>query len=337
MMRTLTKTLWISLFILSTLSAAGQLRFIVQNGARSELYGTFNGAFSALQQGDTLYLPGGSFNIGEVVLSKKITMIGTGHYPAYTQASGRTEMTGGISLTEGADSSLLQGFFLTGEIRLGTSPLSSHVTNVVISRINCQNIKLGYNSDLSLAEQIYISECVVRGTIYGNRAQNVLIQGNIVNDIENFNNNALISNNILLIPNGYTFDNIHSCIIQNNVFVQTGPYLFYECSANTIRNNLFVNTYSAGTDNIDQQPLASIFMNYPGGAFSYEQDFHLQESSPGKNAGTDGTDIGIYGTDTPYKEGAVPFNPHVSSENIATKTNTEGKLNVKVTVEAQNR
>ncbi len=41
-------------------------------------------------------------------------------------------------------------------------------------------------------------------------------------------------------------------------------------------------------------------MNVASNSFSYAYDFSLQATSPGKNAGTDGTDIGIYG-------GAKPF------------------------------
>lgn len=337
-MNALSKSLLLCLFILFSLSAASQLRFIVQNGESSVVYGTFDAAIGEIRHGDTLYLPGGSFNIGTITLSKKITILGAGHYPAYAQATGRTEMSGNIILVTGADTSQFHGFYLSGNIHFGNSIASSKVTNITISRCNLNSIILKYGNNNSQAEQILITENVIRGVITGGNAQNVLIERNIVVNINEFNNNVLITNNVILNTSGNpTLEYIYSCTIRNNVLVHAGGYLFYESSANTVAHNLFVNTYEIGTNNIDEQPLASIFVNYTGGAFSYDQDFHLQESSPGNNAGTDGTDIGIYGTETPYKEGAVPFTPHVTSENIATKTNTEGKLNVQVTVEAQTK
>lgn len=338
------KTLKNSILIICLLAISGtvtaQLRFIVQNGDSAKVYGTFGAAFAATQQGDTLYLPGGTFNMGNITINKKLTMIGAGHHPTYSQATGRTEITGSIALITGSDTSRFSGFYLSGNINFGTSKTNSNITNIEISRCNVNTIKLYYSdyygSSPSLAEQLLISENIIRGEIVGGDAQNVLIEKNILHNIQDFNNNVLISNNVVLIPNSLMFQEITSCTIQNNVFIHTGTYLFYNNSANTVKNNLFVNTYSGGTDNIDQQPLESIFVNYTGGAFSYDFDFHLQETSPGKNAGSDGTDIGIYGTVMPWKDGGVPFNPHITIEDIATKTDTEGKLNVKVTVEAQN-
>lgn len=336
-MKTLKNFILLAALVTFSLATSAQLRFIVQNGDTAKVFGTFTTALAATQQGDTLYLPGGIFDIGNIIIGKKLTMIGAGHYPAYSEATGRTELSGNINLVAGADSSQFHGFYLTGNISWGTNSSNLTVNKITINRCNVNHIKLRYSAYTSTSEQILITENVVRTTIDGGNAQNILIEKNIVNDIENFNNNTLITNNVVLEPSSYLFDNIISCTIQNNIFVYTGNYLFYNCSANTIKNNLFVNTYSGGTNNIDKQPLESIFVNYTGGAFSYDFDFHLQETSPGKNAGTDGMDIGIYGTDTPYKEGVVPFNPHITIENIATKTDTQGKLEVKVTVEAQNQ
>jgi hypothetical protein len=55
--------------------------------------------------------------------------------------------------------------------------------------------------------------------------------------------------------------------------------------------------------------------------FSYAYDFHLRADSPGKNAGTDGTDIGIYGGPFPWPDGGsapwqtspVPAVPQITS------------------------
>jgi hypothetical protein len=337
-MKTLKNSIILLALVLVSATATAQLRFVVQNASDATVYESFASALAASQQGDTLYLPGGTFDIGNATIDKKITMIGVGHYPAYTQPTNRTELTGNINLLAGADTSQFHGFYLTGNFMWGSNTGNQMVNKITISRCNINNIYLSYASNTSTSEQILISENVVRGTILGRNAQNVLIEKNIVNNIGYFNNNALITNNVLTVPSSECLNSIISCTIQNNVVVHNGAYyLFYNSSANTVQNNLFVNTYAVGSGNIDKQLLESIFVNYSGGAFSYEHDFHLKETSPGKNAGTDGNDIGIYGTVTPYKEGAVPFNPHITDEDIATRTDSQGKLNVKVTVEAQNQ
>ena len=336
-MKTLKNSIILLALVLVSATATAQLRFVVQNAGGATVYESFASALAASQQGDTLYLPGGTFNIANATIDKKITMIGVGHYPAYTQPTNRTELTGNINLLAGADSSQFHGFYLTGNFMWGTSAVNQMVNKITISRCNVNAIALSSGGNPSTSEQILISENVVRGAIVGRYAQNVLIEKNIVYNISYFNNNVLINNNVVF-TNDFCLDYITSCTVQNNVIVGgAGSYLFYNSSANTVQNNLFVNTYAEGSGNIDKQSLESIFVNYSGGAFSYEHDFHLKETSPGKNAGTDGNDIGIYGTVTPYKEGAVPFNPHITDEEIATRTDSQGKLNVKVTVEAQNQ
>ena len=108
----------------------------------------------------------------------------------------------------------------------------------------------------------------------------------------------------------------------------------------TVKNNLSLNGAGCNTSwiysgNIGNQSISSIFVNYAQGGFSYSDDYHLQATSLGKNGGIDGTDIGIYGGLFPWKDGSVPSNPHITVKNIATKTDNMGKLNVNVTVTAQ--
>jgi hypothetical protein len=84
---------------------------------------------------------------------------------------------------------------------------------------------------------------------------------------------------------------------------------------------------------VDVDPM---FTAYPGGRFSYDHNFHLKTSSPGKNAGTDGTDIGIYGgmgfSET--REPPIPIIRAFSIQNGVVAPN--GKLSIKVRAEAKN-
>ena len=58
-------------------------------------------------------------------------------------------------------------------------------------------------------------------------------------------------------------------------------------------------------------------------------------NSIGHNAGNDGTDVGIYGTSTPYKDGGIPFNPHIQSASIINSPDGSGNLRVNIKVAAQ--
>jgi len=59
-----------------------------------------------------------------------------------------------------------------------------------------------------------------------------------------------------------------------------------------------------------------MFVNAPQHShnYSYNNDYHLNQGSPGKNAGTDGNDIGIYGGTYPYTD-IIPI-PKVIHVNV---------------------
>ena len=76
-------------------------------------------------------------------------------------------------------------------------------------------------------------------------------------------------------------------------------------------------------------------MNETDGVYQYTDDLHLAVGSGGIGAADDGTDIGLYGSGSPYKPGAVPFNPHFRAAVIAPSTNANGDLPVNIRVAAQ--
>ena len=106
------------------------------------------------------------------------------------------------------------------------------------------------------------------------------------------------------------------------------------CFSNTIPG-----TGNLGSGNlINTNPL---FVNYPlagGAAYNYTFDLHLQTGSPGKNFGTDGTDIGIYGGWMPYEVGANPYFPQMMELTLPSGSSVPagGTLNVHFKAKKQN-
>ena len=128
-------------------------------------------------------------------------------------------------------------------------------------------------------------------------------------------------------------------LFENNIFVFT-YHLNYVSNSNFLNNSFneeitFPYGTNVGTNNFPYYGISGTFLNADGGQFSYSKDYHLQESFPGKNGGTDGTDIGIYGGQYPWKEGSIPFNPHIQLKNISGNTDQNGNLNVNIKVAAQ--
>lgn len=327
----------------------GQSAITLQSGEQAQFFASFASALSSAQQGDVIYLSGGSFNIGNVVIDKKLSIIGAGHYPAYSEATGITHLSGNITLLTGADTTLLHGFYLTGDIRLGSSTTNQQVNFVNISRCNVNNIWLSYNSNASSAggsQMISLTENVIRTSLGGGFAQYVSVSKNFIGqNIYHFNGNVEIRNNIFLM-NAPSYNpvigNVQAANFQNNIFLSVNAIAGGDCLGVSYYNNLFVNNFSIpagsyGSGNIVNKPQADIFVNQTGYAFSYDHDYHLKPESGGIGAGNDGFDIGLYGSSIPYKEGAVPFTPHITDQSISPETNPQGQIEVNIQVEAQPR
>jgi hypothetical protein len=134
---------------------------------------------------------------------------------------------------------------------------------------------------------------------------------------------------------------IYSSVIRNNIFLEDrNPYIFTNngSTGNSIYNNVFVISNvnwgsNSSSDNYFGIPQSDIFVNQTGNSIDYTHNYHLK--NPEKYIGTDGTQVGIYGGTTPFKEKGLPSNPQIIKKTIAEQTDANGNLKVDVTVKAQ--
>ncbi|HNQ69654.1 MAG TPA: hypothetical protein PKN32_14875 [Bacteroidales bacterium] len=333
-----------------------QAVFVVQNATSSSAHSTLEAAITAAVDGDYIYLPGGIFGVGNLSVNKRVHIFGAGHYPDSTQATGRTALSGNIYFVTGSSNSVLQGVYLSGDIFMGSTADNGVVSNILISRCNVYNISLNYLTTSSTnygAENIFIKDCIIRNNINGASTQGVVVENSIITyQIKNFDANAEFRNNIFLRNNNYSnssgyciLNNISNCNFSNNIFRHSynssGGYFAYSSSNNFFNNCIFgaQSTYIYGgtfSNCLYATDFSTLFVNVPSVEdFSYTYDYHLSETSAAIGAGLNGTDCGIYGGDNPYKDGAVPLNPHIQFKQIPTATDSQGKLNIQVTVSAQ--
>ena len=290
-------------------------------------------AYTASQGGDTLYLSGHTFTPPNP-FDKQLMIFGAGHYVDSTLATGKTFINGNVKLSENADLFYIEGVEITG----GFEIINNHSVNyVTIKRCKINGLfRVRGNmstpsTNLSLIGNVFVN------AVYLNNAQNVILSNSIVQLNVAYNSGCLITNNIILFGPAYALHDISNSQINNNIFIGTG---LSNGVGNTYTNNLIVDdTPAYGTSptaigNYVGVAQADIFVNQTGNAFNYAHDYHLQ--SPASYLGTDGTEVGIYGGTFPYKEGAVPLNPHIQLKNIAPTTDANGDLQIQIQVEAQN-
>jgi len=344
----------ITIFLNSSLLQAQKL-IAVQNGGTPTFYTMLDSAIVHAQNGDTLYLPGELYTNTQFTINICLHIVGVGVHPDSSSATLYTRILGNITFTDGSDGGSITGVYLqNGNINL------IGVSNFTVNRCNIKDLSLGTDTDSSSSNNVFV-ENIVNGQIYGKRSKMNHFYSNIIggsvsylSNYNSFKNNIFLANNTQLCSCGLTdcfyavITQISSSLFENNVFLRnvsaTCAILcnLYNC---TFNNNLFVDNIniqlisntSIGYNNIMAQPQSSIFVNQTGSTFSFNQNYHLQPTCLGVNAGRDGTDIGIYGGAYPWKDGNIPFNPHYQSITVAPTTDSTGNLNVNIKVEAQNR
>jgi hypothetical protein len=333
----------ISLFLLigTCNIMAVPLYFTVQNGETATHYASLTAAITAAPSGSTVLIPNGDITSGTITINKKLNLVGTGHYP---NTGSRTILRCSIILTLGADSGSIQGIYLDGDLRFGNSGVSDSVADYKIFRCRISTLYLGYDEAYPNVNNINIIECLIN-TIYGYNSENCYLIKNYVAGLVYGLDNAQLLNNIFY---GNTYSNLplvsdcKSLIVANNVFTCGDQnYGVYVLTINCVwKNNIIrLQVYSWGQNDVINN-LTSIssdrIFTSNTNFYDYYKSYQLTSNSPGKNFGTDGTDLGVYGSDTPSKAYAEPSIPYINSRETAIQS-VNNKLPIKFGVKSQTK
>ena len=323
----------------------------------SEFFTRLDSAVVHSANGDYIYLPGTALmNIGNLVIDKGVHIIGAGIYPDSCFATGTTFLTGNITIVSGGDNGSLQGFMLNGVLTFGTSQANQHVSSYYVSRCNLSTIYLSNNGTDTTTSLFYFRENIIRGHVYGGHS-NASFRNNIFEGQLNYFYGATFSNNNFLWGNNKTLNlYIKNSTFSNNIFkYYCFAYYGYSnifCTDNNYYNNIFtgpmmfysdyygctynLNGFGNISGNLENIPDAQIYTSQSGNSYNIHHNYHLVSGSPGSSAGTDGTDIGIYGGE-PFKDGMLPMNPHIQFKYVAGSTSPNGTLNIHFKVAAQEK
>ena len=350
MKKTILSFLILGIVCLIKVNAQNPVTTLQHNGTTQVYYGqsSFSDALGAAVNGDTLVLSAG-FYTAPTSISKGVKVYGSGHFPDSANIPKRTTIMSGLSINAGADSLRLEGLYINGNINYAAASSINYV-NV----IRCRLGNALFNSTSATASKNFCSyeECFIEGGInFYNYGNNFLLKNSIISGVTSINGlsapignisgNALIEGNISL-PCTINYNSfirqVYSSIIKNNILICTTH--FNTCSGNYINNNLFVSssvdfTGNSSNNNYFGVPQSSIFVNQTGNTIDYSHNYHLQ--NPSQYLGTDGTQVGIYGGTTPFKEKGATSNPQITNRNIATQTDINGNLQINISGKAQDR
>ena len=326
-------------FLIFALASQATIYHVDKNQNRpSGYYGDLVTAINLASAGDTIYLYPASSDYGNITITKKVHLFGFG-----------------FDGTAGFGSRIYNLYLDTT-----TSP-SSNPSGSTFQGITFDNII----SNKSNINNIGVYGCYISSS-YINIASGSsgwVIKNNLIKYYiqVNYCSNILIANNIFMGSNSYSiyYSTSSTVVVSNNLFFNFSHFYYtnnisvnnniFICSGTTnqsyMENNQFINNLSwrstatpyplppvgnTGTGNKSNvDPLFETGLS--SGTFDYTKDYHLQSSSPGKNAGTDGTDIGPYGGTNPFIWGGAITIPQITEMVIRNPVVNQGtNINVKV-------
>ena len=302
-----------------------------------------SGYFSNLQlalnsaiAGDSIYLYPSNSTYGNIDIKKRVHIFGVGFDGTY----GSLSRLGNILL----DSLSTQS----------GNPSGSSFQGLRFSYITCQKKNMS---------NIIVAGCEFAYVSLSYNCSSWLFVNNVVNSYINLTNNSsiIITNNIFPnSPYGIQSSNAPSVVISHNMFlgwrnfnsvynaiVSDNIFIFSNSTSSSanMSNNIFNNNLAwrsaldpgvlppesnVGSGNIaNQNP---DFQSAPSTVyFDKSKDYHLKPASPGKNAASDGTDIGIYGGSRIFVWGGVFSIPKITLTNITNPViNQATPINVNV-------
>lgn len=287
-------------------------------------------AIDAANNGDTILVVGSKNGYGGVNINKRLTILGPGYNP---QSTNNNIATITFVLNNGCSGTVISGFVCS----IGNN-FTEDISNISIFRnkifsgfyINSIGDSANQKkaSDINIYHNIFFCSITICGNnFFLDVCSNITISNNIFSTgsrIENSNQTSISVKNNLFISyydQDFPFNKMINTEINNNIFAgywnlfkgttidEINNYtkncsfnnnLTYNCLPN---NNLPYGSNVGSGNIINQDPL---FMNetYKGGEYNtnnvFSNNYMIQNSSPCKNAGTDGTDIGPSGGSYPF-------------------------------------
>lgn len=300
-----------------------------QSGAQ---FTDLQAAIDASATGDIIQVHPSMTSYGNVTINKTLTIFGLGHNPE--NSNGEVAMLAIVTFIDNSGNSELKGLVL-GTVTCGTSANNTNLSNIhlINNRVTTQifgSLSEGLSNSWVIEGNYFSSSSdgliQPRNTSHSWQIKNNVLRGGLFG----LDNTFIVTNN-MFITTASVFNFFGQCnnpLVNNNIFLATNDDLTEIGITNstiTFENNITYNYTGttladlSGSGNLNNQnPLFENLLNDNLTDF-YNNNYDLAAGSPGINAGSDGTDIGLYGNNfifdndgrpnlTPYPESILITN-----------------------------
>lgn len=332
---------------LVTVTFAQQKLIAIKGTTTDAIATTLDEAINIAQPNDKIYLPGGNFEYTGS-LEKPIHLIGVG-FQNGLHVDGNTVIGGNIFLSNLSNGCIFEGFYLTGYFGI-----NNNTENIIIKRCNILGIgNNGLNDNLGVLNNSSLINVISRQHLdfgFDSCSNGCHEQGTnnlLVNCFFNHLTRVKFSTvSNCIVTSNYSIGACSDSNIKNSIFSYYGYNGIGGVVTHSSSNNLIFNNnvfFSGNSSTIGDGVLSNlnplyynssateVFTTASDFTFNPTFDFQLQSSFAGNNAGDDGTDVGIYGGQYPWKNGSLPISPNIEQNNsFLDVQNEQFKLRVKV-------
>ena len=307
------------LALMATTGLYAQQISVVSPGGSTSLYKTLQEAIKGAEGGSVIYLPGGGFSIADSVkITKKLTIIGIGHYTKNNNVDAFTSIMGNLWFDEGSDGSAVMGCHITGDINIGSDDILVRYCNLKSVQVNkktCKGTVINQNYIRSRSNFNGTSANITNNVIYA--------VGNVTGGIISYN----YFNGWFDAYNGGSTYQIESSLVSYNCFNQ-GDLTTY---SNTLTIGNLGTSDHTGDDCIfigSNINWTDVYENYNNGAISPLTNLHFKEAYKQYE-----NQVGIY-AGTGFNDQQIAPVPYIVAKRVDEQTDASGKLNVKIRVKA---
>jgi hypothetical protein len=311
-------------WVMSVTAAHAAILILDQNtNAPGNTYATFTDAQTAAADNDTILVIPSTSSYSNISITKPLTILGVGFNP--DKEIFTTSSFGTITINNGLSGVKIIGI-TANTINLG-SVSGSQVSNIIIENSKVSSITTPMNNNGALSNVI-IRQNVIEQTsqfsypisLRAGNQSNILVINNIFSSTQSLttwygpqvSTGGVTFDHNLFLGGGsqIAFVELRNCLVSNNIFYGESP----TAVSNNLENVVFKNNISPtfdfttiiGTNVTIEGNLSNTdpaFEDLPLNTFQFDftMDPALQVGSPAIGAATDGTDLGIYGGTSPYK------------------------------------
>lgn len=308
-------------FAVATIVAGATVITVDNNGnAPAGVETSLATAITNATAGDTLLVIPSSLSYSNIIVSKQLTIIGVGFNPDMEIPF--TSKVGNVTIATAAIGTKIIGLEITGALTLGNGAGS-------LSAVVIENCRINYmtTSGISSLTNVLIRQNLIQNqngiqamTINVANQSNIIVSNNIFSSIGTqatyygpyvLTGGVIFDHNLFLGSSGQSaFFTLFNCIVKNNIFLGRSPGATSNGLTNVIYQNNISTDYAfsavVGTNvsidaNIDTTN--PTFENLAIGTVTYDytMDPTMSAGSPGENAGSDATNLGVSGGTSPFK------------------------------------